>query len=207
MNGTTSISELPNDYICGSSKNDNIQLTKNENDPSLLPMPPPPSLNGNITLDQTTINQIVNGLQQASNSGSTLLPSRDIPIKTDHIVIDEQTRHDYLPTPINNDYIVSSENNEDIIITYNAREKKSDHIEFLYSEFQYPVLICVVYFLFQLPIFRKKLFYFTPFYFTSFLFANDGNYNINGNLITSILFGVTIFILMKLMNTVSNYTS
>ena len=202
MNGTTNISELPNEYICGSSKNDNITLTKNENDPCLLPMPPPPSLNGNITLDQTTINQIVNGLQQASNSGSTLLPSRDIPIKTDHIVIDEQTRHDYLPTPSNNDYIVSSEKNEDIINTYNAREKKSDNLENLYSELQYPILICVVYFLFQLPIFRKKLFYFVP-----FLFTNDGNYNINGYLITSILFGVTIFILMKLMNTVSFYTS
>ena len=109
MNGTTNISELPNDYICGSSKNDNITLTKHEQDPNLLPMPPP---NANISLDQTTINQIVNGLQQASNSGSTLLPSRDIPIKTDNIVIDDQIRPDYLPSNNNSDYIVSSETNE-----------------------------------------------------------------------------------------------
>jgi hypothetical protein len=201
MNGTTNISELPNDYICGSSKNDNITLTKNECSPSVMPMPMPPS-NGNITLDQTTINQIVNGLQQASNSGSTLLPSRDIPIKTDNIVIDEQTRHDYLPTTNKSDYIASSETNEEIINNYNATQKKSDNIEYLYSEIQYPLLICIVYFLFQLPVFRKKLFYLIP-----FLFTNDGNYNINGYLITSILFGITIYMLIKIMNTVSSYTA
>lgn len=200
MNGTTNISELPNDYICGSSKNDNITLTKHEHDPTLLP--PPPPLNSNITLDQTTINQIVSGLQQASNSGSTLLPSRDIPIKTDNIVIDEQTRHDYLPSTSNKDYIVASETNEEIINNYNAAQKKSDNMEYLYSEIQYPVLICIVYFLFQLPIFRKKLFYIIP-----FLFTQDGNYNINGYLITSILFGISIYILTKIMNTVSFYTS
>jgi hypothetical protein len=199
MNGTTNISELPNDYICGSSKHDNVTLTKNEHDANLLTIPQ--QLNNNITLDQTTINQIVNGLQQASNSGSTLLPSRDIPIKTDNIVIDEQTRHDYLPSNNNSDYIVSSETNEDIINNHNARQKKSDNIEYLYSEIQYPLLICIVYFLFQLPIFRKKLFYLIP-----FLFTQDGNYNVNGYLITSILFGVTIYILIKVMNMVSFYT-
>lgn len=199
MNGTTNISELPNDYIGGSSKNDNITLTKNEIDPSLLQMPP---LNGNISLDQTTINQIVNGLQQASTSGSTLLPSRDIPTKTDNIVIDEQIRPDYLPNTNTSDYIVSSETNEDIIHNYNVSQKKSDNMEYLYSEIQYPLLICIVYFLFQLPIFRKKLFYLIP-----LLFTKDGNYNLNGYVITSVLFGITIYILTKLMNMVSFYTS
>lgn len=199
MNGTTNISELPNDYIGGSSKNDNITLTKNEIDPSLLQMPP---LNGNISLDQTTINQIVNGLQQASTSGSTLLPSRDIPTKTDNIVIDEQIRPDYLPNTNTSDYIVSSETNEDIIHNYNVSQKKSDNMEYLYSEIQYPLLICIVYFLFQLPIFRKKLFYLIP-----LLFTKDGNYNLNGYVITSVLFGITIYILTKVMNMVSFYTS
>lgn len=199
MNGTTNISELPNDYIGGSSKNDNITLTKNEIDPSLLQMPP---LNGNISLDQTTINQIVSGLQQASTSGSTLLPSRDIPTKTDNIVIDEQIRPDYLPNTNTSDYIVSSETNEDIIHNYNVSQKKSDNMEYLYSEIQYPLLICIVYFLFQLPIFRKKLFYLIP-----LLFTKDGNYNLNGYVITSVLFGITIYILTKVMNMVSFYTS
>lgn len=200
MNGTTSISELPNDYVCGSSKNDNITLTKSENGVSLLPMQAP-SVNGNISLDQSTINQIVNGLQQASNSGSTLLPSRDIPITTDNIIIDEQLRHDYIPATRNKDYIVSSETNDDIINNYNVTQKKCDKMEYLYSEVQYPLLICIVYFLFQLPIFRKKLFYMIP-----FLFTKDGNYNINGYLITSILFSMAIYILMKVMNMISLYT-
>lgn len=200
MNGTTSISELPNDYICGSSKNDNITLTKNENNIPLLPIQHHP-VNGNISLDQTTINQIVNGLQQASNTGSTLLPSRDIPKKTDNIVIDEQIRPDYLPNTNNKDYIASRDTNEDIINNYNVIQKKSDNMEYLYSEVQYPLLICIVYFLFQLPIFRKKLFYLIP-----FLFTKDGNYNINGYLITSILFGITIYILIKVTNVISFYT-
>jgi hypothetical protein len=52
-----------------------------------------------FSLDQTTINQIVNGLQKASVNGLTQLPSRDIPRNTDTITNDAQIQPNYIPQP------------------------------------------------------------------------------------------------------------
>ena len=72
---TTSIMDLPTDPTGGGSIGGNISLSANEsnvcNQNSVAP-------NG-VSLDQTTINQIVSGLQQASSTGATQLASRDIP--------------------------------------------------------------------------------------------------------------------------------
>ena len=191
MNGTTNISELPNDYICGSNKNDNITLTKNEQDPNLLPMP---QLNSNITLDQTTISQIVNGLQQASLTGLTQLPSRDISMTTTEYNTDQQINPNYVPEPSPNhtDYIKNYEQSSDIVNDYNKNKQINGSLDDIYNEIQTPILVMVLYFLFQLPFFKKFLYANIP-----FLFLNDGNYNINGYLFTSIAFGMLFHFIIK----------
>ena len=104
---TTSINDLPT----ASSIGGNISLDINEPNKNTVS----PS-QGTLTLDQSTISQIVNGLQQASLSGATQLPSRDIPLQTDQLTSDIQVQPNYVPPPPNNiDYI-----NECII---NAKSK------------------------------------------------------------------------------------
>lgn len=76
---TTSINDLPADPASGTTGNINLSVNEMKlpsNDPRDLP-----SSNG-MALDQTTINQIVSGLQQASSTGVTQLQSRDIPQTT-----------------------------------------------------------------------------------------------------------------------------
>ena len=65
-------------------------------------------------LEQNTINSLISGIQQASASGLTTLPSRDIPQMTSQITQDQQIKPNYIPQVNNNDYINDETNANDI---------------------------------------------------------------------------------------------
>jgi hypothetical protein len=148
-----------------------------------------------MTLDQSSISQIVNGLQQASMSGATSLPSRDIPLHTEQLTSDLQVQPNYVPQPIVKDYI--NDMNDDIN-NYYVSEKNQNSLDSLYDELQAPLLLSVLYFLFQLPFFKKSVFRYFPFFCHT-----DGNYNFNGLIFTCALFG---FIYYSLSKTVKNFS-
>lgn len=192
MSDTTSIHDLPTDPANGSNglAPGNISMSTNEKiGPGLGP---PSQMSEGLSLDQTTINQIVSGLQQASSSGATQLKSRDIPQITQALTQDPQIQPHYIPPASNQDYIQEYEDNEDIIENYKQKMEYSNSLDQLYDELQVPLLIAVLFFLFQLPIFRKFLFNYFP-----FLFFKDGNINIYGYLFKSILFGLLYYLLFK----------
>lgn len=188
MNEATSILDLPTDPVGGGNLSNNITISAKEVQQNT------PQQNSGMSLDQTTINQIVNGLQQASLVGATQLPSRDIPMTTNGIVSDPQVMPNYVPPPpiYQQDYIKNYENTTDMINNYNKEKQINNSLDDMYNEIQTPLLLAVLYFLFQLP-FLKKIFYNN----IPFLFSNDGNYNINGLLLISILFGLLFHFLMK----------
>ena len=186
---TTNIFDLPTDPVGGGNISNNISLNASEN------VNAPPST-GSLSLDQNTISQIVNGLQQASTTGITQLPSRDIPFVTTTHSNDPQIQPNYVPPPPpNNDYIKNYENTEDMIDSYNSNRYRQSSLDDMYNEIQLPVLLAVLYFLFQLPFFRKFLFNYFP-----VLFSNDGNLNINGFLFSSVLFALLFYVLNKITN-------
>lgn len=166
----TNLNDLP-------SNPGNIQMTV-QPDPQHKPAP--------MSLDETTISQIVNGLQQASLTGATRLPSRDIPMTSEHLSTDTQTKPNYVP-PNNNKYI-------DDDYDYDTNSKKYNNLNNLYSELQFPLLLGILYFIFQMPVFKNTLFQ----YFT-FLFSNDGNYNINGLTFLSVMFSLTYYVFANII--------
>ena len=166
----TSLSDLPNDE---QNKN-NIQMTTHEQPAN------------QISLDQLSISKIVNGLQQASLSGATRLPSRDIPMTSTHLSTDNEAMPNYIP-PNTNKYI----NEED---DYTEHLKVNTQLNTLYTEIQYPLILSILYFIFQMPAFKNILFQ----YF-NFLFSSDGNYNINGLLFLSIIFSLTNYFLTSVI--------
>jgi hypothetical protein len=176
---TTNINDLPLDPIGGGN---NVSIMASETVP----------MNGN-NLDESTIHQIVSGIQQASVAGATSLPSRDIPQNTEHIIRDPQIQPNYVPPPPVNksDYIM----NENITDHYSKEENRNDQLDAFYDEFQTPLLLSVLYFMFQLPIFKATLCR-----YISFLCKPDGNYNLNGYLFTSILFSAIYYFLMKVVS-------
>ena len=106
MSDTTNILDLPTDPAGGGNVSNNISINSSEIKQSV------PQNNGGLSLDQTTISQIVNGLQQASITGVTQLPSRDIPMSTNGITTDPYVQPNYVPEiPQQPDYI---KNYEDI---------------------------------------------------------------------------------------------
>ena len=158
-----------------------------------------PTENGNsmeskpgVALDENTISQIVSGLQRASVNGATLLPSRDMPISTTNISNDVQVQPNYVPSPPQKDYIKHQEDTEDISMNYNKRMETNNSLDDMYNELQTPLLLMVLYFLFQLRFYRKFLFTYLP-----ILFSKDGNININGLFFNSILFATAFYGLNK----------
>jgi len=199
MSDSTNILDLPTDPVGGGNISNNISLNASEN--IVIQNQNQNQSIGDgagqgMTLDQSTISQIVSGLQQATISGATQLPSRDIPMTTTGHSNDPQVQPNYVPPPPNNiDYIKNHEDTNDMIDDYNKKRKHSDSLDEMYNEIQTPLLLAVLYFLFQLPFFRKILFRYLP-----VLFSNDGNLNINGFLFTSTLFGLLFYLLNKITN-------
>jgi hypothetical protein len=183
---STNINDLPTDPIGGGSIGGNVSLIAQESSQQQMQIP---SQTNQMSLDQSTISQIVNGLQQASLSGVTSLPSRDIPMNTDGLMKDEQVQPNYIPHPSVKDYIHET---DDDINNYMRKERLDNSLDAFYDEFQTPLLLAVLYFIFQLPVFKKILYQYIP-----FLFFKDGNYNINGLLFTSGLFAFIYYSVSK----------
>ena len=187
MSDSTSILDLPTDPVGGGNISNNINMKIQETSKQ-------PQQTTGMSLDQTTISQIVNGLQQASLTGLTQLPSRDISMTTTEYNTDQQINPNYVPEPSPNhtDYIKNYEQSSDIVNDYNKNKQINGSLDDIYNEIQTPILVMVLYFLFQLPFFKKFLYANIP-----FLFLNDGNYNINGYLFTSIAFGMLFHFIIK----------
>jgi hypothetical protein len=191
MSDSTSILDLPTDPVGGGSVGGNIALKAQENITQPIQQP-----QSGMALDQTTINQIVSSLQQATLSGATQLPSRDIPMNTNNIAVDPQVMPNYVPPSSHmEDYIKNYEQTSDMINNYNKEKQINNSLDDMYNEIQTPLLLAVLYFLFQLPFFKRFLYTYIP-----LLFSNDGNYNINGLLFTSIVFGMLFHLIMKTTN-------
>lgn len=197
MTDSTSILDLPSDPA-GASLGANIQIHANE--PS-LPPPAPLQQGSPSPLDQITLNQLISGIQQASASGATQLPSRDIPMNPSAVTNDAFIQPNFVPPSAvaPHDYINDEETAQDIIQRYGKQKEHSDRLDEMYSEIQAPLLLGALYFLFQLPFFRKFLMNFFP-----VLFSLDGNLNIKGFIFMSGLFGLTYHLLNKLNLYVGN---
>jgi len=186
MANTTNIHELP---LGGAGEN--VSFSVNETNQSQTAP--------TMSLDQTTINQIVSGLQQASVAGATQLPSRDIPRSTEQITHDEQVQPNFIKQSVEEDYIKAHKNTPDVIVEkYIQQEETRNTMDAIYDEIQTPLLLTVLYFLFQLPIFKKNLLYYLP-----LLFNKDTNINLNGLAFTSIMFGCSYYFLNKTMSKIN----
>ena len=216
--GTTSISQLPSNNLTNSyeqplqsqTNTNNVVLTKNEvvaENTSQLANPmmqqiPTKAPEKNQLENQNNYNEMINQLQKATLAGATGLPSRDIPINPTAVNNDNHIKPNFIPEPQNTDYITNSQTPEDLISQNNKKQNSLDSLDAFYNEFQLPLLVSLLYFLFQLPIFRKTLKKTLP-----SLFGNDSNPNFYGYLFNSVLFASLFYILVKLINQLTSNIS
>ena len=71
-------------------------------------------------------------------------------------------------------------------------QNSRDSLEILYDEFQIPIIICLMYFIFQLPIVKSKVLSILP-----SLFNKDGNPNLSGYVFNSMFFGIAYYVISK----------
>jgi hypothetical protein len=172
---STSIDDLP-----GGSNTDQqnrVVLEKTE-----IPAEQPPLSPQELSSD--SINKIVMGLQQASSTGMTSLPTSHIPMQTQAHMQDPQIQPNYVPTTEKSDYIDQHDTIQSLMQQNKSTKQEQDKLDILYSELQMPVIIMALFFVFQMPFFQKKFLKVFP-----GLFMKDGQHNISGYLVKTLLFG------------------
>lgn len=169
-NGVTQINELPN------SKNENIKLSIEEN---------------------VNMNDIFKEVQNTGSVGT--IPTRDIPMNTNNISLDETSKPNYIPE---HDYYLDEqefESGEAIIEDKRKSDNRKSSLEVLYEELQIPILLGVIYFIFQLPVLNNYLAK-----YLSFTYNTDGVINLSGIVFKSVSFSIIYFILTRLLVNISD---
>jgi len=221
--GITSINELPllnnqNGHIqqqqMMSQQPQNVVLNRNEivstnnnqmttsSYTQLLPSSGGSTMNNPITMENSNqniappnYNELISQIQKAAAYGTTALPSRDIPMEPLKVANDVQSQPNYIPPPqFQEDYIKNSITPQNLVDANIKQIKSGAYYEKLYGELQLPVIIALLFFLFQLPLvkqYNKKL--------LPFLFKSDGNPNLYGYIANSVLFASMIYVLLKLV--------
>ena len=187
----TAIASLPNEIPT------NKVVMNIEEKNKKVPNPPrQEQLSQTTELSQESIHQIVQGLQQAG--GSTLMPNREIPTNNSHITQDEAIKPNFIPKTQNENYI-EEENTMDSLIQQNKNKNvEQDRLDLMYEELQIPLLVMILFFFFQLPIFQKTLVKYAP-----SLFSRDGNPTFSGYFVKTLMFGVTFYVITKITNQLS----
>jgi len=153
------------------------------------------TMENSVLKQQPNYNELVNQIQKASLNGSTALPSRDIPNNSIQISNDEQIKANYIPPPqIQEDYIQNNETPDYLIEENNRKTRNANFYDMLYNEGQLPLIIALVYFLFQLPAIKRYNKNLLP-----FMFKIDGNLNLYGYVFNSVLFASMIYVLLKVI--------
>ena len=223
MSDTTSIDDLPTaSGQNANTQNQNVVIQKAEPgamsySPNVPDLAPPsqqsqqsqqsqgPPLNPNQQPNQKLMNELVSGVQRASMTGMTALPSRDIPRDTNSMMQDAQVQPTYVPQPQRHvDYIQDHETSSTLerVMQQNTRgSNRVDTLETFYEEIQSPLMLAILYFAFQLPAVKRYMFRYLP----SALFNADGNANLTGLIVTSAMFGLSFYTLQKSMNQLMDF--
>ena len=196
MVDATSIESLPksngNVSLVTSEKPVNVKMTSQT--PSQSTPVPIGGMGGSqpAELSTKTINQIVTGIQQASQAGLTQLPSRDIPMGTQQLTQDAQIKPNFVPDTKTKDYIEQHDTYQSLLKQKKTEDKQQDRLDSLYEELQIPLLVMVLFFLFQMPYVSKLLLKQFP-----SLHLRDDSPTFGGYLLKTALFGGAFYIILR----------
>jgi len=151
----------------------------NKSQPAMsLPQSQPPTNRGS--------DQMMN--MQHQQQQQQRLPSRDIPMNSLEFQQDEEIQPNYIPkAKLSSDYIREYEESSEATMKQHEKTKYREKMaKDLFSEMQTPILIAILYFIFQMPVVNTLLYKY--FAFLS-IYHTDGNFNFYGLIMKSALFG------------------
>lgn len=212
---TTRISDLPDSSAFPPLHNGGQQMGQQQGQQPMAGMPntyapinihpnpygnaPPTDLINSIPQPQHTKENIKYSLDSSVNDeysqSQQRLPSRDIPQNTQDYTHDPNIQVNYIPPPPQaggNDYIREYEQRKEPALKVQEKHKK--RVRFAddwLTQFQTPILVMFMYFLFQMPLLNKTMYRIlgkTP------LYSGDGALNWMGVLFKSMLFGIVYYL-------------
>ncbi len=131
------------------------------------------------------------------HGGVRQLPSRHIPSVPQQYTQDEAARPNYVPPPprsgLARDYIARHDSHAQAQRKRATERQEQEKLDSTYDELQLPVLAMVLFFLFQMPYFRRKIGQTIPSFF-----LKDGNPSVGGYMSLTLLFGSAFYGLTKL---------
>jgi hypothetical protein len=193
-------SELKNTYI-PMNIHPNPYGNNNGPQPNMIPppiqQPPKNVINANPYQPQLSPEE-QNVLQ---NMPPQRLPHRNVQMDTASYYHDEEIQPNYIPKPkLNSNYLQEYESENENIRKHEHAKNRTRMVDTLFTELQTPILIGLLYFIFQMPFINNSIFK----YFTFLkIYNEDGNINFNGMFLKSILFGLFFYSVMKLSNYIS----
>ena len=181
ISDTTNISDLPNN----TQINQQIPVQQQSNismsvSPQQQQQQQPPQQNQQY---QQQMNQMVNGLQQASMQGLTDLQTRDIPITTEQVTQDQQVQPNYIPPSVKEQYIQPQED-------VPPPPPQNDT-----EQYKLPLMAGIIFLIFQMPILKQTLQK-----NVKQLFKEDGNFNEYGMIVFSGLFAGAFYSSIKMID-------
>ena len=141
-----------------------------------------------MNINEDKMKNFSKNIQKAASVGALQLQSRDIPQNQSHLTQDSQAQPSFVPDTQENDYIGNMQTQNDIIKYHDIKKSQDNKIDDIYNNIQTPLLIAVLYFVFQLPVIKLT----TLKYFPS-LFRKDGNLNLLGYITNSISFALIFY--------------
>ena len=187
MEGTTSLEDLPSSpqsdqNIQLKTSESNVKIDSTINNISEQRESEVSSGGGHSGLGEN-VNKFVSGVQEAVASGALGLQSRDVPQSQTHITQDQQMQPNFVPQPERDDYIGTSQTTRDVVREHNEKGASKESYDTLFDNMQTPVLLAILYFIFQLPIVKQTVFRLVP-----SLFRKDGTPNLYGYITHSVSF-------------------
>jgi hypothetical protein len=178
----------------------NVHPNPYGNQPPTSVFPPPqqtqspPKLNSNSLMFPAEQPQM-----QSHSQPQYQLPSRDIPQDMSVFTVDEAIQPNYIPRPKREQYI-EEDNDDEVLREHRKKEKRVRFVDDVFVDIQKPVILALLFLLFQLPFMNAFL---NKYLFFLKLSGEDGNMTIWGMLFKSSLFGTLVYCLDYLMNVLS----
>jgi len=166
----------------------------NELQPHNSPMPEISPPKNKITTRMTNADK-----EMISNTPRIRLPSRDLPMAEDEYLHDEEITGNYIPrVRFKDDYVRDYEEiTTEKILQRETKKHNESIVDRILTDLQVPLLITILFFLFQMPAINTL--FFKRFAFLS-IYNSDGNINFFGIALKSIIFGGLFYVLQKTVN-------
>ena len=187
---TTSIQELPTTQNAPSNQ---VVVQQPRGQPSGQPNGQQGGMQGGSQGGQSghppnELNNIIAGLQKAASNGATELPTRDRPMQTNQVMMDQNIKPDFVPEQPSVDYIQNYNTQQAQLQQLQQDTQRTLNLSYLIDELQLPIIVGLLFYIFQMP-FTSSLLQ----KYLTFMFKKDGHYNQVGYISISVLFGAIYY--------------